>query len=161
MSGPGLARGAVWLLLLPLVPALAAALWHPRRPDWEALRQAAALAPTAAHSGGLRIELAQARSVHPGVLWVDARPTRDFAAGHIPGAISLHEGAWDEGFLRLVEAWDGAASIVVYCGGADCRASEAVALRLRRELDTERVYALAGGWEAWQAVQGAAEGAAR
>ena len=31
-------RVAVCLLLAPLAPAVATALWHPKRPDWAALR---------------------------------------------------------------------------------------------------------------------------
>lgn len=153
MSAGRLSPGAAaLLLLLPLFPALASALWHPRRPAWDALLRAAPPATSATELDGLRLELAQVRASHVGALWIDARPPGDHAAAHVPGAISLHEGAWDEGFAVLSDRWDGVASIVVYCGGENCRASEAVALRLRRELGFERVFVLGGGWDAWLAA---------
>lgn len=161
MSGASRAfiRAAVLLLLGPLLPALATALWHPRRPDWAALRHAG-MPPGAAEAAALRLDLAELRAAHPDALWIDARPARDYAAAHVPGALALTEDVWEEGFARLVEAWDGAASIVVYCGGEHCRASEAVALRLRRDLGFGRVFVLAGGWEAWQAATGSPQGEA-
>jgi len=37
----------------------------------------------------------------------------------------------------------------VYCDGADCGTSRAVARRLKRELGVSEVYVLKGGWRAW------------
>jgi rhodanese-related sulfurtransferase len=150
MSPASPSRVAAALLLLPLLPALASALWHPRRPDWAALR-AAPPPPSATETAALRRSLAEIRAALPHTLWIDARPPEEHAAGHIPDALPLHEGAWDEGFARVVERWDGETAIVVYCGGEGCRASESVALRLRSELGFAQVFVLAGGWDAWRA----------
>lgn len=141
-------RLALGLLAVPLAPALATAWLHPRRPDWRELSAGSAV--VSAHE----VTPQEALERLPDALWLDARPPKQFAAGHVPGAISLHQDDWEAGFSALVEVWDGARPIVVYCGGADCRASTEVAARLRRDLASERVYVLRGGWEAWRAGQG-------
>jgi rhodanese-related sulfurtransferase len=146
-------RGAGWrvaaaLLVAPAGPALLTGWLHPLRPDFAATKEAGGDART------LGLEAIRAR--HAEALWVDARPTREYAAGHVPGAKRLADDEWEAGFAGLVEAWDGRRAIVVYCGGAECRASEAVARRLRVELGHEDVYVLRGGWDAWRAAGGEA-----
>lgn len=145
-------KGAAWraglvLLACPLLPAAATGFWHPKRPDWTALR---------APGGGVRqVDLVTARGEFSGALWIDAREAEAYAAGHVPEALSLNETTWEAGFGRLMDAWDGARAIVIYCGGESCHASEAVARRLKRELGFENVVVLRGGWDAWRAGEGA------
>lgn len=139
------------LLLLPLVPAVLTGWLHPRRPDWPALRAPAAV-PAAD-----QLELDRVRRDHPDALWIDARPAEEYAAGHVPGALSLDEQSWEAGFSALADAWDGRRPIIVYCGGESCRASASVAERLRRELGASEVYVLRGGWPAWRAAAAGGE----
>lgn len=140
-------RAALLLLALPIVPALLSGWLHPRRPDWHAIRtEAAAPAPD-------RLDLSTIRAAHPDALWLDARSAEDYTAAHVPGALPLTEESWDAQFSALIDAWDGSQSLVVYCGGESCRASEAVARRLRRELGVDNVFVLAGGWDAWRAAE--------
>ena len=98
------------------------------------------------------MELERIRTLFPDALWIDARSSDLYAAGHIPGALSLHESNWEHGFATLVEKWDGQRPLVVYCGGEDCQASDSVARRLRRELNFDGVHVLRGGWAAWLAA---------
>lgn len=149
-------RAALLLLALPLVPALLSGWLHPRGPDWIALR----LENTEPAPDRLELATILAAPALANALWIDARPAADFAAGHIPGALLLNEDDWDTGFNALIERWDGAQSLLVYCGGQDCHASEAVARRLRRELGTEDAFVLEGGWDAWRAAQATADTAA-
>jgi rhodanese-related sulfurtransferase len=128
---------------------LATALWHPRRPDWTALR-----APVEAVR---QVDLADARAEFADALWLDAREPAAYAAGHVPGALALGETDWETGFAALMESWDGARPLVVYCGGESCHASEAVARRLKRELGFDRIVVLRGGWDAWRAAAATAE----
>ncbi len=68
-----------------------------------------------------------------GVLVLDARRTKDYEAGHVPGArnISPWEGDADAKITALVnEARDGALPVVVYCSGGDCEDSHMLAQRL-------------------------------
>ncbi|HYE07342.1 MAG TPA: rhodanese-like domain-containing protein [Planctomycetota bacterium] len=131
-----LAREAACLVLLAMVPASIAGVWHPRRPaDAPAIVQGEVTAATA--------------STWRDALWIDVRPADRYAAGHVPGALRLDEDAWEDGLAELAAHWDGVRPIVVYCDGGGCEASRAVADRLRRELAAERVFAMQGGWTAW------------
>ena len=152
-SGGGrgaLGRAILILVLAPAVPAVFTAWMHPRAPDWAALREGGGVAS---------IPVERARTEFADALWLDARAPETRAAGGVPGALGLTEDDWENGFAALVERWDGSRPIVVYCDGATCRASEAVAARLRRELAFDQVLVLRGGWAAWRAA--AAEGVGR
>ncbi|MDR1497780.1 MAG: rhodanese-like domain-containing protein [Puniceicoccales bacterium] len=97
------------------------------------------------------------------VLWVDARPEAEYASGHVSGAVSLNEDNWSRAIAGVLARWNPGDAVVVYCGGAECGASKAVAVRLRgAEYGLEDVYVLRGGWEAWKAGGGEVrEGGAR
>jgi rhodanese-related sulfurtransferase len=114
------------LLLLPVPLAVATAWWHPRAPASQAPAEA-----TAASS------YADFRARHPNALWLDARSPVAFARSHLVGALNLAEDDWERGFHALVERWDGARPLVVYCDDALCHASEKVATRLRTELGAD------------------------
>lgn len=131
----------MWLVLLATVAAGFTAWLHPRAPDYQA--STAARSPFA-------ITWDEA-SVFPAVLWIDARSAEDFAQGHAPAAILLNEDIWNTGLDEVIMRWSPEEPIIVYCDAAACRASEAVALRLRRELGADNIYYLEGGWQTWQA----------
>jgi len=84
-------------------------------------------------------------------LVLDARDTDEYAAGHIPGALSLpyDRAATDP---ESVEALDpGGRPIVTYCGGGACEAS----LSLANELvfaEFPRVAVFMGGYPEWVAA---------
>ncbi len=82
------------------------------------------------------------------VLWIDARPSASYAAGHIDGALSLNEDHWQELVAGFIDEWDDDRMIVVYCDGGGCDASHAVAKRLREEVGVKNVHVLKGGWKA-------------
>jgi rhodanese-related sulfurtransferase len=68
-----------------------------------------------------------------GVLFVDARRTKDYQEGHVAGArnISPWEGDADAKITALVnEGRDGNLPVVVYCSGGDCEDSHMLAQRL-------------------------------
>ena len=95
-----------------------------------------------------QIELADARVLD--VLWIDARSEAAYRQAHIPGAIHLNEDNWPQAIFSLVEAWlDRPRPLVVYCGSAECNASQQLAERLRAALPEAEVYSLKGGWDAW------------
>ncbi len=134
-------------LVLPIVPAGLTGWLHPRAPDWRSLVEKSAAVT--------RVSVEAARRDYPDALWIDARPAKARAAGGVPGAVVLSEDDWEAGFASLAEQWDGRRTLVVYCGGESCDTSAAVAVRLRRELDFERIVVLEGGWDAWRAARAA------
>jgi len=84
------------------------------------------------------------------ILWVDARTEAEYHEGHAPGAILVNEDDYDAGLERLLFAWDPAQMLIVYCGESECASSQAVALRLKRDLGIENVLYLEDGWEGLQ-----------
>jgi rhodanese-related sulfurtransferase len=127
-------RQATFILLLALLPALATAVWHPRRPSWQSDE----------------VTVSAARAWGDSVLWVDARPVADFTRAHIPGAVPLNEERWDEMLHGVLDQWDTTRKVVVYCSSLSCDASLDVANRLRQEENLSNVFVLEGGWESWQ-----------
>ena len=129
---------AVALALLALVPATLSALLHPKRPAFsDPLREG---------------EIAVADALRGRFLWVDARSDREYAEGHVPGALRLTEDEWSTLVPAVLQAWPNDMPAVVYCSSRQCENSTAVARRLR-EFNLAPVYVLKGGWEAWMRAQ--------
>jgi rhodanese-related sulfurtransferase len=129
-------RQAAFILLCALVPAAWSAFFSPVRVGW-----------TRVVPG--EVSLAIVRSWNPKeVLWVDARPTTEFDADHIPDAVSLNLGAWNQLFPQFLDRWQPGMKTVVYCSSTSCNLSAEVADRLRHN-SIDQVYVLSGGWEAW------------
>jgi len=127
-----------------------------------ALVLALALLP-ALVSGTIQLQWSQHESLAPGevraatvrmwgenVQWVDARTQAKYQRAHIPGALLLNEDEWEKLVGPFLDAWDADKTLVVYCDGGNCDASEAVAERIRNELKIGGVYVLKGGWAAWE-----------
>lgn len=87
-----------------------------------------------------------------GALFVDARRSAEYRAGHIAGALSVP--LWEDGLearladLRDFHAEDPRRVIVLYCGGGSCTDSHDLARRLfALGLPNLRIYT--GGHPAW------------
>jgi rhodanese-related sulfurtransferase len=77
------------------------------------------------------------------VLLLDVRPTEEFEAGHIPGAISIPPDELESRAAELPRD----RTIVAYCRGEYCLfADDAVALLRKRGFEA---YRLEGGWPEW------------
>lgn len=80
-----------------------------------------------------------------GALFIDARETERYEAGHVPGAVNL-EPDTPVAILRTLPLGQLA---VIYCDGPECGASARLADRLAAVTDPARLLILAGGWPAW------------
>ena len=97
----------------------------------------------------LRAAEAEALWKHDGTLFVDVRSDADYAAGHIAGAVSLPEEAFEQRFPALRPRLEHAKAIVVYCKSEDCGKSLWAAIRLRNAgLTQTRIYP--AGWYDWK-----------
>lgn len=86
---------------------------------------------------------------------LDLRHFTDFAAGSLPGAVSLPSHLFDAGFAEQLarhrpQADATETPLVVYCYGSDCIRSRAVATKAAR-LGWRRLLWYHGGTEDWLA----------
>ncbi len=86
-------------------------------------------------------------------LLVDARDEDQFAASHIPGAVSLPANSYPEMLEFFAEENGKTKTVVIYCGTEDCDLSVELALRLRDEIGFTDIRILDGGFLAWQRQQ--------
>lgn len=127
------------LLSLAFVPAIGHALHHRNKVSWQS--------PVAASD---EIDVAAARRLGGNAIWLDARPEDEFAAEHVPGALSLNEEHWNELLPAVLQAWAPDKQLIVYCSSKECGASREVARRLKSNAGLGNVRVLSGGWEAWK-----------
>jgi len=130
------------LLLVPVVPAAITAWAHPRSP-WRV---------TSASTDLSWVSLEDALAIED-VIWIDARSRRAYDLNRIPGAIPLNEDDWDAQLEAVLLAWTPDCTVVVYCDGQSCTASQQVAGRLREELGWQNIRVLRDGWDAWTQQQ--------
>jgi rhodanese-related sulfurtransferase len=97
----------------------------------------------------LRLDEAIAKFQSSEAIFVDAREPEDYAAGHIPGAISFPFDEYDENADRALPLLSKDKEIVVYCGGADCELSLYLARQLRT-VGYEHLAIFFGGITSWQ-----------
>lgn len=84
--------------------------------------------------------------------FIDSRGAEEYAAGHVPGALSVplqeaREGAIPVGPEALGLGPDRA--LVVYCEGGDCAAS-VLLTRLLRDAGFRDIRIFEGGWAEWE-----------
>lgn len=84
------------------------------------------------------------------VLFVDARSVKDYENGHIPGAVSLPPGQFDERIGSFLDRHPPDRPIVVYCSGRTCHDSHDLA-RMLSDLAFSDVRIFIDGFPGWQA----------
>ena len=73
---------------------------------------------------------------------VDVRYPADFAAGHVPGAISLPKGKWQQ-----TKELNKDATLYLYCYSQTCHLAAEAAVELVAQ--GYRVVEVEGGWDTW------------
>lgn len=104
---------------------------------------------------GIRlITLAEAEDLFAGrsgaAVFVDSRSRWEFAAGHIPGALTIPLEENREFLPEGVLAYPPDRMIVIYCEGGDCQTSLALA-RLIHDRGFRDIRIFEGGWAEWTA----------
>jgi len=90
-----------------------------------------------------------------GLLFIDSRSRDDFAAGHIPGALSVpleriqRSRKTAPGSVTL--DFPGAQTLIVYCEGGDCQTSISLA-KIIHDKGYKDIRIFAGGWAEWHAA---------
>ena len=100
--------------------------------------------------GEKEVDLEQLLVWEGSYILVDARMPGSYQDGHLPEAINLYMGEFDNQVLDLLDRWSPNEAIVVYCDSSQCNASEEIANRLREDFQLDPVFVLKGGWESWE-----------
>jgi rhodanese-related sulfurtransferase len=136
-------RQMALLALASLGLAVLASVWHPHAPAWRRVE-----------SPPKRDEVDAAeipRRWPAGVLWLDARPRKQYESGHIPGALPLGEADFDGDLLAILDALQRAdRPVILYCDGARCETSRRVRERLLQMVPLDQCFILRGGYGAWK-----------
>ena len=109
--------------------------------------------PAAGEEKTPRILIAEAfEEWEVGTLFIDARRTKNYVLGHIPGAISISP--WENGreakVARLAGEEPQAAPVVIYCTRSkDCEDSEMIASDLKK-FEFSNIMVFQGGFPVWQ-----------
>lgn len=77
---------------------------------------------------------------------LDVREEREWAAGHVEGALHLGKGVIERDIEKLIPADQ--TELVLYCGGGY---RSALAVDVLQRMGYSSVWSLAGGWRAWRA----------
>lgn len=119
------------------MPSLLSAFFNPHAPAWRRELSQEQEVP---------LEWVSARKAR--ILFVDARSEAAFLRDGISGAVNLYEGRWDELLPGFLDRWKPESLVVVYCD-QNCDSAQAVARRLRRELNMDAIFVLHGGRNTW------------
>lgn len=92
------------------------------------------------------LDLAEAAALQD-PLWIDARPADTFSRGHFPGALRLYDDNWDTGLGEILSRWSPGQALIIYCDGAACEKSRAMAREFREDFGMEEAYWLVGGFD--------------
>ena len=84
--------------------------------------------------------------------FLDARSPEEYAAGHLPGALSLPVADFENHFLALAERLEAQPTLIVYCESADCGDGLQLAERLK-EAYQGKVMLFEAGWLGWVAAK--------
>lgn len=110
-------------------------------------------APSEKSSGaGLHVTLWQAKRAFDNeeAVFIDARSSREYAAGHIPGALNVPP--TDFSRSKTLERLRRDQPVITYCSGEACQSSIVLAemlIGVRGHIETRVFF---GGWGAWKAA---------
>jgi len=135
------------------VAVVAAFVFNWLRPDPLPLRGTVSdISPLTAPGGGrmdIRLPEAAGFFKNGSAVFLDARPESAYAAGHIPGALSLPWSEVDDRFMRVAAELPLDTVIITYCDGESCTLSHRLALFLM-DMGFENVRVLPNGWSVWK-----------
>ncbi|WP_461211111.1 rhodanese-like domain-containing protein [Desulfocurvus sp. DL9XJH121] len=89
-------------------------------------------------------------------VFVDARYAEDYAAGHIPGAVNVPMGLFEDEIAAILGPHGRDAQYVVYCTSESCPLAAELALALGF-MEYSDVSVFTGGMAAWTAAGGEVE----
>lgn len=103
------------------------------------------------HLQGLRATLRDAKRAfdRKNAVFVDARSSYAYAAGHIPGAINYLGNDYAPDVEKMLSDLPRDTEIIAYCSGGSCMNSVKIARLLIEKYGFTRARAFYDGWPAW------------
>lgn len=100
---------------------------------------------------GLRVTMTEAKRAFDlkEAVFIDARSSQDYNAGHIPGALNLPVSELEARGQALLKGIPKDARIIAYCSGETCQSSILLARILIEKLGYSRTHVFFDGWHAW------------
>ena len=96
------------------------------------------------------VDLAEARTRFAGgAVFVDSREAEEYRKGHIQGALHVSAHDPDDAIAGNLNLLVRDAHYIVYCDGAECGSSTALARKMK-DKGFPNVSVFYGGWEEWQ-----------
>ena len=83
-------------------------------------------------------------------VFIDARLTADYQAGHLKGAINIPVNASDEEYQKTTSHIDKNARIIIYCQSAGCPFAQKITFRMQAD-GYSHISIFKGGWQKWSA----------
>ncbi|MBU1003294.1 MAG: rhodanese-like domain-containing protein [Proteobacteria bacterium] len=104
------------------------------------------------------IDVAEALRLHAAgeAVFLDSRHVEDFRVGHIPGALSIPLGLFEDEISAKLAPYGKEAKYVVYCSSITCGMAQELALALGF-MEYSDVVVFAGGMAAWVEAGGESE----
>ena len=84
------------------------------------------------------------------IMIIDARSSKEFAAGHVKNAYNISESEFERHLSKFLDAWIPDSTLIVYCNPGACNSSRSIANRLKNECGMKRVYVLKDDWRKWK-----------
>lgn len=104
------------------------------------------------NSGHITLREAK-RLFDEGAYFLDARHLEDFEAGHIEGAVSMPASrVLTRDGIDALDAIPPESTVVVYCTGGDCDASENTVINIQASAYTLKLVILGKGYDDWAAA---------
>lgn len=144
------------ILLLSGVVAVVANMVHPRHIPW-AQSWSNHVEARARKAGIKVIPLSVALEIQ--AQFIDVRSREKFDRGHIPDALSIPLGNWEDSFLALASHVEAKAPMVFYCSNRACDDALLLALEVQQFGGTNIVLYV-DGFELWEQHGGPVEGRA-
>ena len=98
----------------------------------------------------LNFDTAIAWHSEKGTIFLDARSKQEYDRGHIPGALPMPVGQFNDYFAKYEKQLRTAKKLVTYCHGVGCKLSDKVAKLVKDKKVDAEVGIFFGGWPQWQ-----------
>jgi rhodanese-related sulfurtransferase len=104
------------------------------------------------HVEGRRVTLTDAKQVfdRKEAVFIDARSSPEYVAGHIPGALNLPVSEFETRSRDVLKNLPQDTRIITYCSGERCQSSIQLARTLIERLGYSRTQVFFDGWHAWK-----------